>query len=151
MNGVYRNYHKDSYHNLCFAENPEALEKQGMLNPWTSMWRPIPTSLLGGLPYPPTDRPLYTLYNGLFGLNNSSLVFPTMFHPFMNAQRLESLRLRDGVPVSSAYNTDSSSPPQLHYPTALYRFHPYFSADKLAQKSSPPAASESPTVDSVRP
>lgn len=142
---------------MMARENPEALDKQGMMHPWASMWRSIPTPLLGGLPYPPTDRPLYTLYNGLFGLNglnNSNLVFPTMFHPYLNAQRLESLRLRDGVPVSTAYSTDSSSstsPSQLHYPTALYRFHPYFSAEKLAQKSSPPAASESPTVDSVRP
>lgn len=135
---------------MLAREDPSALEKQGMLSPWASMWRPIPPSLLGGLPYPPSDRPLYTLYNGLFGLNNSNLVFPTMFHPFMSAQRLDSLRLREGVPVSSAYSADSP-PQQLHYPTALYRFHPYFSADKIAQKSSPPAASESPTVDSVRP
>ena len=142
---------REVYHSLfIFVEDPSALEKQGMLSPWASMWRPIPPSLLGGLPYPPSDRPLYTLYNGLFGLNNSNLVFPTMFHPFMSAQRLDSLRLREGVPVSSAYSADSP-PQQLHYPTALYRFHPYFSADKIAQKSSPPAASESPTVDSVRP
>lgn len=121
-------------------------------SPW-SMWRPIPTSLLGGSPYPPTDRSLYTLYGGLFGLNNSNFVFPALgLHPFMAANNINNMRLREGVPATSGYSSETSPGTQLHYPTALYRYHPYLNAEKLsAQKSTPTSSESSPTIDSTRP
>lgn len=128
-----------------------------MTSPW-SMWRPIPTSLLGGTPYPPTERSLYTLYGGLFGLNNSNFVFPALgLHPFMTANNINNMRLRDGVPPpTSVYSAESgaaaAAAAQLHYPTALYRYHPYLNSEKLAaQKSSTSSPDSSPTMDAVRP
>lgn len=125
-----------------------------MASPW-SMWRPIPSSLLGGTPYPSTERSLYTLYGGLFGLNNSNFVFPALgLHPFMAANNINNMRLREGVPTSSVYNSESSpSGAPLHYPTALYRYHPYLNAEKLsAQKTTPTSSESSPnSVDSGRP
>ncbi|KAL4235430.1 T-box transcription factor tbx20 [Mactra antiquata] len=142
---------------LAREGDASSLEKQGLMtSPW-SMWRPIPTSLLGGAPYPTTERSLYTLYGGLFGLNNSNYVFPALgLHPFMAANNINNLRLREGVPTSSVYNSsESSSPPgsQLHYPTALYRYHPYLNPEKLAaQKTTPTSSESSPnSVDSARP
>ena len=136
-----------------FAEDQASMEKQGMMtSPW-SMWRPIPSSLLGGAPYPPTDRSLYTLYGGLFGLNNSNFVFPALgLHPLMAANNINNMRLREGVPATSGYNSESASGTPLHYPTALYRYHPYLNAEKLsAQKSTPTSSESSPTIDSARP
>ena len=118
------------------------------------MWRPIPTSLLGGASYPSAaERSLYTLYGGLFGLSNSNLVFPTLgLHPFMNAGNLNGVRLREGMPATSMYNTDNSTSSQLHYPTAIYRYHPYLNPEKLAaaQKSNTPTSESSTTVDPAR-
>ncbi|XP_060595027.1 T-box transcription factor TBX20-like [Ruditapes philippinarum] len=138
---------------LYAREDQASMEKQGMMtSPW-SMWRPIPSSLLGGSPYPPTDRSLYTLYGGLFGLNNSNFVFPALgLHPLMAANNISNMRLREGVPTTSGYNSESTPGAPLHYPTALYRYHPYLNAEKLsAQKSTPTSSESSPTIDSARP
>ncbi|KAH3772349.1 hypothetical protein DPMN_173686 [Dreissena polymorpha] len=142
---------------MMAREDPSAMEKQGvMTSPW-AMWRPLSTSMLGASPYSPSERSLYALYGGLFGLNNSNFVFPALgLHPFMAANNLSNLRLREGMPAS-VYNTEV--PPvahaQLHYPTALYRYHPYFASDKSSAQKTPPSSSSSaessPGVDPMRP
>ncbi|XP_052815282.1 T-box transcription factor TBX20-like isoform X2 [Mya arenaria] len=145
-------------HREMMARDPSSLEKQGLMtSPW-SMWRPLPTSLLGGSPYPPTDRSsLYALYGGLFGLNNSNFMFPALgLHPFMAANNLNSMRLRgEGVSATSVYNSDGSpnAHAQLHYPSALYRYHPYLTNEKLAaQKTSTSSTESSPSsIDGGRP
>lgn len=84
-------------------------------------------------------------------------MFPALgLHPLMAANGLNNMRLREGVaPPTSVYNAESSAAAaaQLHYPTALYRYHPYLNAEKLASQKTPPTSSSaeaSPTVDSVR-
>ncbi|XP_060081061.1 T-box transcription factor TBX20-like [Ylistrum balloti] len=127
----------------------EETEKQNMLpHPHFPIWRPIPSSVMGSSAgassYMPNDsRSLYALYGGLFGLHNSSFVFPTVaFHPFVSANNL---RMRESMPGSVSYSS-SSETPGLPYPASMYRYHPYLSPDKMAQKSS-----DSSVVDSCRP
>ncbi|KAJ8302741.1 hypothetical protein KUTeg_019137 [Tegillarca granosa] len=130
-------------------EDPSALEKQGLLHhPHWPVWRPVPSSVMASSSsYVPTDRSLYTLYGGLFGLGNAAnLVFPSVaFHPFVSANNL---RLRESLPNSSSYSpSESSSSSGLHYPASLYRYHPYLSPEKMAQKST----ESSSVVDGCRP
>lgn len=137
---------------MLAREDHSALEKHGMMtSPWP-MWRPIPTSLLSGAPYPASDRSLYTLYGGLFGLSNSNFMFPALgLHPYLTANNINNLRLREGAPTTSSYSSESSAVSQLHYPTALYRYHPYLNAEKLSAQKTAAASESSSTVDSVRP
>lgn len=134
---------------ISVSEDPSALEKQGLLpHPHWPVWRPVPSSMMGSSSsYVPTDRSLYTLYGGLFGLGNAAnLVFPSVaFHPFVSANNL---RLRESLPNSSSYSpSESSSSSGLHYPASLYRYHPYLSPEKMAQKST----ESSSVVDGCRP
>ena len=137
------------------SEDASSAEKQGLVNsPW-SMWRPIPSSLFSGHPFPGTDRSIYSLYGSLLGLSTSHLAAfpPVAFHPLLAANN--NMRFRDGMPPSSVYSADSAATAaaQLHYPTALYRYHPYLTPEKLAaaQKTTSSSAESSPSVDSVRP
>ncbi|KAL3859852.1 hypothetical protein ACJMK2_010041 [Sinanodonta woodiana] len=124
---------------LSRGEDLSPIEKQNILasTPWP-LWRPIPTALLGSSAYQTSSdsRPMYTLYSGLLGLNSSNFVFPAMaFHPFLNPNntRLREMIQNGGHPYNS--ETSSSSSASLHYPTAIYRYHPYLIPDKLLQKS----------------
>lgn len=139
-----------------FTEDPSSVEKQGLVgSPW-SMWRPIPTSLFSGHPFPATDRSIYSLYGSLLGLSTSHFALPPVaFHPLLAANNVNNMRLREGMPPTSVYNAEAgaTAAAQLHYPTALYRYHPYLTTEKLAaaQKPASSSAESSPTLDTVRP
>ena len=125
-------------HREYMTRDGTGIDKQGSIphSPWP-LWRPIPSSMMGSSAYLPTDRSLYTLYGGLFGMAaNSNFVFPTVaLHPLLGGNNL---RLRDSVPTSSSYpSTDNSG---LHYPSAMYRYHPYLTPEKMAQKAAETAA-----------
>lgn len=95
--------------------------------------------MMGSSAYLPNDRSLYTLYGGLFGMAaaNSNFVFPTVaLHPLLGSSNL---RLRDTVPTSASYSTSDNS--GLHYnPSSMYRYHPYLTPEKIAQKAAESAA-----------
>lgn len=127
-----------------------------MTSPW-AMWRPLHSSLLGGSPYPAAaERSLYALYGGLFGLNNSNFVFPTLgLHPLMAANNMNSIRLREGGSSTPVYHGEGApaAHAHLHNPGALYRYHPYLSADKFSSHKTPTSSTESSpgSVDGGRP
>lgn len=109
--------------------------------PWP-IWRPIPSTVVGGSSYLPTDRPagMYPFYGGIFGLANPNFVFPTVaFHPLMNANNL---RLREMISNSQSFPpSESSSSPQ--YQSSLYRYHPYLSPEKITPKTPESTVQES--------
>ncbi|CAC5413828.1 TBX20 [Mytilus coruscus] len=113
-------------------------KQSGVPHPPWPIWRPIPSSMMGTSAYLPNDRSLYTLYGGLFGMAaNSNFVFPTVaLHPLLGSSNL---RLRDTVPTSASYSTSDNS--GLHYnPSSMYRYHPYLTPEKIAQKAAESAA-----------
>ncbi|XP_011446708.3 T-box transcription factor TBX20-like [Crassostrea angulata] len=112
------------------------LEKSGMVPPWP-VWRPIPSTFSPS--YMPNDRSLYTLYGGLFGLNTNFMIPPMAFHSLVNANNL---RLREGIPTTSASFTDNVYPS-----TSSYRYHPYLTPDKIAAAQK---AAESSVAESCR-
>ncbi|KAL5021761.1 hypothetical protein ScPMuIL_000916 [Solemya velum] len=122
-------------------EDSSLLEKQGMLaSPWP-IWRPIPSTVVGGSSYLSTDRPtgMYPFYGGIFGLANPNFVFPTVaFHPLMNANNL---RIREMISNSQSFSPSESSSPQ--YQSSLYRYHPYLSPEKITQKAPETTVQES--------
>ena len=121
---------------VFITEESGNLEKSGMVPPWP-VWRPIPSTFSPS--YMPNDRSLYTLYGGLFGLNTNFMIPPMAFHSLVNANNL---RLRDGIPTTSASFTDSVYPS-----TSSYRYHPYLTPDKIAAAQK---AAESSVAESCR-
>lgn len=107
-----------------------------MVPPWP-VWRPIPSTFSPS--YMPNDRSLYTLYGGLFGLNTNFMIPPMAFHSLVNANNL---RLREGIPTTSASFTDNVYPS-----TSSYRYHPYLTPDKIAAAQK---AAESSVAESCR-
>lgn len=107
-----------------------------MVPPWP-VWRPIPSTFSPS--YMPNDRSLYTLYGGLFGLNTNFMIPPMAFHSLVNANNL---RLREGIPTTSASFTDNVYPS-----TSSYRYHPYLTPEKIAAAQK---AAESSVAESCR-